>query len=87
MLEILKQFVHEREINQDDKYFLVTVYKSKKAVLEIGWIEKEFNQDEFKKKTGCEVLSYKEFKNKTEYENEKYKNQERSSKNKRTFEL
>ena len=75
MAVITNQFSHTREIDNKDKFFIIQlIFDDKKY--EVGYIEKKFNEAEFKYQLGIIAIDIKniiEFKSKKEYYNYKVK--------------
>lgn len=66
MIKFRFQNAHTRPIDCDDRYFIVKV-EFLFGTMEIGWIEKEWNKEQFEKISGKKVISFEEF-SKEEYE-------------------
>lgn len=70
---ILKEVEHTRKIDNNDLYFMVSVmHENNKIEMEVGWIEKIWNKEQFEKTTGYKVISVKEFSCKEDYNKSKY---------------
>ena len=70
---ILKEVEHTRKIDNNDLYFMVSVmHENNKIKMEVGWIEKIWNKEQFEKTTGYKVISVKEFSCKEDYNKSKY---------------
>ncbi|MCP4354358.1 MAG: hypothetical protein GY793_01755 [Proteobacteria bacterium] len=72
-MRLFKQHKHTRNIDNKDKYFIVTLDTGVSIETTIGWIEKEWNEKQFIKalslisECNYKVLSVKECKDKKEY--------------------
>ena len=72
-ITILKEVEHTRKIDNNDLYFMVSVmHENNKIEMEVGWIEKIWNKEQFEKTTGYKVISVKEFSCKEDYNKSKY---------------
>ena len=72
-LIILKEVEHIRKIDNDDLYFTVSViHENNKIEMEVGWIEKVWDKEQFEKTTRYTVISVKEFSCKKDYDKWKY---------------
>jgi hypothetical protein len=73
-ISIIANIKHTRVVDEQDKYFFIKILLTKNQVIaEVGWIEKEFNKEQFGSviKQEFTVLNIIEFKNKEEYDNYK----------------
>ena len=71
ILTFFGQAKHTRPIDKEDKYYLVKV-EFGLGSMDIGWIEKEWNKEQFESASGRTVISYQEL-SKEDYYKQKNK--------------
>jgi len=68
-LKVRVDYRHTREIDNNDKYYVVKCLFQKEQEMEVGWIDKSFDKEKFLKDTDdLEIIEVIEFADKSEYE-------------------